>query len=148
VRAVVQRVARAEVRVEGIVVGAIGPGLLVFVGVAPGDEWRAAEALADKVAALRVFPDGRGRMQHAVGDVGGSVLVVSQFTLLADTRRGNRPSFTGAAEPAAAAPLVAAVVARLRGRGLAVAEGRFGAAMEVESVNDGPVTLVLDLTAP
>jgi D-aminoacyl-tRNA deacylase len=147
VRAVVQRVRRAEVRVDGEVVGAIGEGLLVLVGVARDDDSRRAEALADKVAALRIFRDAAGKMQHAVRDVAGSVLVVSQFTLFGDTRRGNRPSFIAAAPPEVAEPLVAALVARLRSLELTVAEGRFGAAMEVESVNDGPVTLLLDTEA-
>jgi D-aminoacyl-tRNA deacylase len=140
-------VRRAEVRVDGEVVGAIGEGLLVLVGVAPDDDAGRAEALADKIAALRIFRDDAGKMQHAVRDVAGSVLVVSQFTLFGDTRRGNRPSFIGAAPPEVAEPLVAALVARLRSLGLAVAEGRFGAAMEVESINDGPVTLLLDTAA-
>lgn len=142
----VQRVAFAEVTVANERVGRIERGLLAFVGVAPDDDEGRAHALADKVAALRVFPDERGRMHHPVGAVGGGVLVVSQFTLFGDVTRGNRPSFTGAAEPATAEPLVAAVAARLRdAHGLEVAEGRFGAAMAVTSLNDGPVTLVLEI---
>ncbi len=144
----IQRVAFAEVTVANERVGRIERGLLAFVGVAPDDDAGRAHALADKVAALRVFPDERGRMHHPVGAVGGGVLVVSQFTLFGDVTRGNRPSFTGAAEPATAEPLVTAVAARLRdAHGLHVAEGRFGAAMAVTSLNDGPVTLVLEIGA-
>jgi len=144
-RCVVQRVAWAEVRVADEVVGRIERGLLAFVGVAPSDGDAQAAALADKLAALRVFPDERGRMHHPVGAVAGGVLVISQFTLFGDVSRGNRPSFTSAAPPERAEPLVAAVAQRLRERhGLPVAEGRFGAAMAVRSLNDGPVTLVLE----
>jgi D-aminoacyl-tRNA deacylase len=146
VRCVVQRVAWAEVTVEGRTVGRIERGLLALVGVGPGDDARTARALADKLAALRIFPDDRGRMQHPVGAAGGGVLVVSQFTLFGDVTRGNRPSFVGAADPAVAEPLIAEVVARLRdAHALSVAEGRFGATMAVASLNDGPVTLVLDV---
>ena len=142
-----QRVAWAEVTVDGDTVGRIERGLLALVGVGPDDGASTARALADKLAALRVFPDERGRMHHPVGAVGGGVLVVSQFTLFGDVTRGNRPSFTGAADPAVAEPLVAAVAAHLRdAHSLTVAEGRFGAAMAVASLNDGPVTLVLDIT--
>ncbi|TVR86223.1 MAG: D-tyrosyl-tRNA(Tyr) deacylase [Trueperaceae bacterium] len=145
-RCVVQRVAWAEVTVDGDTVGRIERGLLALVGVGPDDDDRTARALADKLAALRVFPDERGRMHFPVGAVGGGVLVVSQFTLFGDVTRGNRPSFIGAADPAVAEPLVAAVAARLRdAHTLTVAEGRFGAAMAVASLNDGPVTLVLDI---
>ncbi len=141
-----QRVAWAEVTVDGDTVGRIERGLLALVGVGPDDDDRTARALADKLAALRVFPDERGRMHHPVGAVAGGVLVVSQFTLFGDVTRGNRPSFIGAADPAVAEPLVAAVAARLRdAHTLTVAEGRFGAAMAVASLNDGPVTLVLDI---
>ena len=140
------RVAWAEVTVDGVSVGRIERGLLALVGVGPDDDERSARALADKLAALRVFPDESGRMHHPVGAVGGGVLVVSQFTLFGDVTRGNRPSFIGAADPAVAEPLVAAVAGRLRtAHALDVAEGRFGAAMAVASLNDGPVTLVLDL---
>jgi D-tyrosyl-tRNA(Tyr) deacylase len=144
VRAVVQRVSRAEVRIDGAVVGSCGLGLLVLLGVATGDDREAAVRLAGKLARLRIFPGEDGRFDRSLVDVGGGALVVSQFTLLADTRRGNRPSFTGAAPPAEAAPLVTAFCAALRESGIAVAEGRFGAAMAVELVNDGPVTIVLD----
>lgn len=143
-RAVVQRVSRAEVRVEGRPVGAVHKGLLVLLGVAEGDGEEAARYLADKVAALRIFEDQAGKMNLAVGDVGGAVLVVSQFTLLGDARKGNRPGFTGAAPPEQANALYERFCAMLRERGLPVATGVFRAHMEVELVNDGPVTLLLD----
>jgi D-tyrosyl-tRNA(Tyr) deacylase len=145
VRAVVQRVSRAEVRVEGSVVGRCGHGLLVLLGVARGDAAADAIRLAGKIARLRVFPDDEGRFDRSVVDGGGGALVVSQFTLLADTRKGNRPSFTAAAAPDEAAPLVDALCDALRAEGLQVATGVFGAQMEVELVNDGPVTIVLDV---
>ena len=142
----VQRVAWAEVRVEDASVGRIERGLLALVGVGPADDEASARRLADKLAALRVFADERGRMQHAVGSVGGGVLVVSQFTLFGDVSRGNRPGFTGAAPPAQAEPLVDAVAERLRSHhGLPVSQGRFGASMAVLSHNDGPVTLLLEV---
>jgi D-tyrosyl-tRNA(Tyr) deacylase len=144
-RAVVQRVARADVRVEGRTVGSIGPGMLVFVGVGQGDTAEQADRLAGKLARLRIFVDDEGRMNRSVLDIGGEVLVVSQFTLLADTSRGNRPSFLGAAAPDAAEPLVERVAEGLRAAGLRVAMGEFGAHMEVDLVNDGPVTIVLEL---
>ncbi len=145
-RAVVQRAARAEVRVDGSPVGAIGRGLVVLLGVAQGDDDAAAQQLADKVAALRIFEDAEGKMNRAVAEVGGELLVVSQFTLLGDVRKGNRPSFTGAAAPAEADRLYQRVVALLRGKGLRVATGVFRAHMDVELVNDGPVTILLDST--
>lgn len=145
-RCVVQRVAWAEVRVDDAVVGRIERGLLALVGIAPEDDERVADALAAKLAALRVFPDERGRMHHDVAAVGGAVLVVSQFTLFGDLSRGNRPGFSAAADPALAAPLVERVAHALRNsHGLRVAEGRFGASMAVVSHNDGPVTLLLEL---
>jgi D-tyrosyl-tRNA(Tyr) deacylase len=143
-RAVVQRVSRAEVRVEGAAVGSIGRGLLVLLGVAEGDGEAEARFLADKVAQLRVFEDGAGKMNRSVADVGGGVLVVSQFTLLGDARKGNRPSFTAAAPPAEADALYQRFCALLREKGLTVATGVFRAHMEVELVNEGPVTLLLD----
>ncbi len=143
-RAVVQRVSRAEVRLDGTVVGSCGVGLLVLLGIARGDTDELATRLAGRVARLRIFPAADGRFDRSVVDVGGEALVVSQFTLLADTRKGNRPSFTDAAAPGDAAALVAAFCAELAEAGVAVEEGRFGAAMEVELVNDGPVTIVLD----
>jgi len=145
VRAVIQRVSRAEVRVGGDVVASIGRGLVVFVGVAVGDGEPEAGALAAKVGALRIFTDHDGKMNLSVGDVGGSVVVVSQFTLLADMRRGRRPSFTGAEDPVTAARLVDAVADSIAAAGIPVGSGRFGERMEVDLVNDGPVTLVLDV---
>lgn len=143
-RAVVQRVSRAGVTVDGDVVGDIGAGLLVLVGVGTGDTEADADALAAKIAGLRIFPDSDGKMNRSVAEAGGAALVVSQFTLLADVARGRRPSFTGAADPSVAEPLIDRVAAGLEGAGIAVARGRFGAHMEVESVNDGPVTILLE----
>ncbi len=142
-RTVVQRVSRAAVRVEGSMVGEIGPGLVVLLGVAAGDTEAAAETLAAKVARLRIFANEDGRFDRSLLDTGGAALVVSQFTLLADTGKGNRPSFTAAAAPADAEPLVERFCVALRALGVPVETGRFGAAMEVELVNDGPVTVVL-----
>jgi D-aminoacyl-tRNA deacylase len=144
VRALVQRVDRAEVRVADEVVGAIGPGLCVLVGVTHDDDEARCDRLADKVAKLRIFGDEAGRMNRSVADVGGSVLVVSQFTLYGDARKGNRPSFVAAAGPERAEPLIARLVDRLRQGGLVVATGRFRAEMAVELVNDGPVTLLVE----
>jgi D-tyrosyl-tRNA(Tyr) deacylase len=145
-RAVVQRVSSAEVRVEGRVAGAIAKGLLVLLGVARADGPGDARGLADKVAGLRIFEDAAGKMNLATGEVGGGVLVVSQFTLLGDARKGNRPSFTEAAPPEAADALYQAFCGQLRERGLPVATGIFRAHMEVALVNDGPVTILLDTT--
>lgn len=145
-RAVVQRVSRARVTVEGDLTGEIGPGLLVYLGIGPGDGPREVDWAARKVAEMRIFPDEAGRFDRSVGETGGAVLVVSQFTLYADTRKGRRPAFTDAAPPEVAAPLVEAVMTTLRARGLRVEGGRFGAHMLVEAVNDGPVTIVLDST--
>jgi D-tyrosyl-tRNA(Tyr) deacylase len=143
-RSVVQRVARAAVRVDRQLVGEVGQGLLVLLGVAEGDSGDDARWMADKLAQLRIFEDEGGKMNRSVQEVGGGVLLVSQFTLLGDTRKGNRPSFVGAAPPEAANALYESVAALLRARGLPVAQGVFRAHMEVESVNDGPVTLLLD----
>ena len=143
-RAVVQRVASALVTVEGTARGAIGPGLLVLLGVARGDGPAEADALATKIARLRIFEDDEGRFDRSALDVGAAALVVSQFTLQADTTKGNRPSFAAAAPPAEAEPLYERVCATLRELGLAVETGVFGARMEVELVNDGPVTIVLE----
>lgn len=143
-RAVVQRVSRAVVRVDGEAVGACGPGLAVLVGVGHDDTEATAERLAGKVARLRVFENDAGRFDRSLLDSGGEALVVSQFTLLADTAKGNRPSFTGAAAPGRAEPLVERFRAALEELGVRTAAGRFGARMEVELVNDGPVTIVLD----
>ena len=144
-RAVVQRVSSAEVRVAGDVQGRIGAGLCVLVGVARGDGEEAADRLAGKIARLRVFEDEAGRFDRSLLDVGGAILVVSQFTLIADTAKGNRPSFTDAAPPEEAEPLYLRVVDELRALGVPVETGVFGARMEVELVNAGPVTIVLDL---
>ncbi|MBI3944845.1 MAG: D-tyrosyl-tRNA(Tyr) deacylase [Armatimonadetes bacterium] len=143
-RAVIQRVRRARVTVEEETVGEIGQGFVALVGVAGDDGPEDARYVADKIAGLRVFPDGEDKMNCAVGEVGGAVLAVSQFTLLGDARRGRRPSFTAAAPPERAEALYQRVVDLLKGRGIAVASGRFGARMVVEIVNDGPVTILLD----
>lgn len=144
-RAVVQRVSRAAVRVDEETVGEIGLGLLVLVGVAAGDGPDDSGALAGKLAGLRIFPDEEGRMNRSVVEAGGAVLVVSQFTLYGDVRRGRRPSFTAAAPPETAEPLVDLVVEQLRRAGVPCAAGRFRARMEMELLNDGPVTLVLEV---
>ena len=143
-RAVVQRVSRAEVRVEGAVSGSVGKGLLVLLGVAREDGDDDARALAEKIAALRVFEDPTGKMNLSVAEAGGGLLVVSQFTLLGDARKGKRPSFVDAAPPDEANALYERVCALLRAKGLAVGTGVFRAHMDVELVNDGPVTLLLD----
>ena len=142
-RAVLQRVSRASVRTEEATLGAIGAGLVVLLGVADGDSAADADRLAGKVARLRIFAGDDGRFDRSLLDTGGSALVVSQFTLLASTVKGNRPSFTEAAQPELAEPLVERFCAALRELGLQVEAGRFGARMEVELVNDGPVTIVL-----
>jgi D-aminoacyl-tRNA deacylase len=142
-KAVLQRVSRASVRVGDELVGEIGPGLCVLLGVARGDGPEDATKLAAKVARLRVF-ERDGRFDVSLLDVGGEALVVSQFTLLADTAKGNRPSFTEAAPAELAEPVYAAFCAELRSFGVTVATGRFGTRMSVEIVNDGPVTIVLD----
>jgi D-aminoacyl-tRNA deacylase len=140
-RAVVQRVSRARVTPGG----EIGRGLCVLLGVARGDEEASAARLAGKVARLRIFPDGDGRFDSAVADAGGAALVVSQFTLIADTKKGNRPSFADAAPPEQAELLYVRFCKELRALGVPVETGEFGATMEVELVNDGPVTIVLDV---
>ena len=138
-KAVVQRVSKASVAVEGETLAAIGPGLLVLLGVGRGDGEQTADRLAEKVRALRIFADAEGRMNEPLGE--REVLCVSQFTLYADTRRGNRPSFVAAAPPALAAELYSRFCDRL-----AAARGRFGEQMEVELTNDGPVTILLEVT--
>jgi D-tyrosyl-tRNA(Tyr) deacylase len=143
-RAVLQRARRGEVRVAGEIVGAIGSGLVVLLGIGPDDSEGVADDLARKVAELRIFMDGDGRTNRSLLDTGGSVLVVSQFTLYADTRRGRRPGFTTAAPPELAERLFGRFVRSLRGLGVTVATGMFGAEMEVELVNDGPFTIWLD----
>jgi D-aminoacyl-tRNA deacylase len=145
VRAVVQRVTQASVTVGGEVVSQIGPGALVLLGVAAGDTPVVSERLAGKVARLRIFENEDGRFDRSLVDVGGEALVVSQFTLLADTGKGNRPSFTAAAAPEVAEPLYERFCAALEGEGVRVARGVFGARMQVSLVNDGPVTIVLDV---
>jgi D-tyrosyl-tRNA(Tyr) deacylase len=141
---VVQRVLEAFVRVGPEEVGRIGPGLLVFVGVGPGDSMEDVRVLTDKVAHLRVFPDEQDRMNRSVMDIGGGVLVVSQFTLFGDCRKGRRPSYAGAAEPGLARSLYEAFVERMGAYPVQVACGRFQETMRVHLVNDGPVTLLLD----
>ena len=144
-RAVVQRVSRAAVTVERVTVGEIGTGLAVLVGVTHGDTESDSVALADKLKGLRIFPDSEGRMNRSVEDVGGAILVVSQFTLFGDARKGRRPSFVDAADPEVAEPLITTVVDRISDSGIPTATGRFGARMEVTIVNDGPVTMVLEV---
>ena len=144
-RVVLQRVSHASVRVAGTTAGQIGAGLLVLVGVAAGDAEEDVRRLAGKVARLRVFEDEAGRFDRSLLDTGGAALVVSQFTLLADTAKGNRPSFSPAAPPELAEPLYASFCAALRELGVPVETGVFGARMEVELVNDGPVTIVLGM---
>jgi D-tyrosyl-tRNA(Tyr) deacylase len=144
VRAVVQRVSRASVSVDGAQVSAIGPGLLVLVGVGVEDDETDVRWLADKVRALRIFPDNSSVMNRSVQESNGAVLAVSQFTLHGDARRGRRPSYITAAPPEGAEPLYRAFIERLRAAGIEVGEGVFQAHMEVELVNDGPVTILLD----
>jgi D-tyrosyl-tRNA(Tyr) deacylase len=143
-RALLQRVSRAEVRVGGEPVGSIGAGLLVLLGVGHGDTPATADALARRICELRIFEDGEGRTNLSLLDVGGETLVVSQFTLYADTRRGRRPGFTDAAAPDVAAMLWRRVAAGIEAQGARVALGEFGAEMAVELVNDGPFTIWLD----
>jgi len=144
-RVLLQRVARAEVRVEGDTIGAIGAGFVLLVGFREEDEESHLEWMADKVIGLRVFPDDDGKMNRSIVDVAGDLLVVSQFTLYGDVRKGRRPSFVHAAPPAVSIPLYERFVAILRERAPgAVETGQFGAAMEVDLVNDGPVTLMIE----
>ena len=144
-RVVLQRVSRANVRVEGAVVGRVRRGYVVLVGSTPGDDVQALTWMAEKIVALRVFPDDEGKMNLSLEDVGGDLLVVSQFTLYGDTRKGRRPSFVNAADSSIAVPLYERFVTELRARcSGSVETGTFGAAMEVDLVNDGPVTLVLE----
>ncbi len=147
-RAIVQRVSRAAVTVAGEVVGSIDGGLCVLLSIGPDDGDAVAHRLAGRVATLRIFPDGEGRMNRDLAAAGGAVLVVSQFTLHADTSRGHRPSFIRAAAPDQALRLCESFVIALRGLGHTVETGRFGAHMEIELVNDGPVTLVLSSGEP
>lgn len=147
-RVVLQRVARASVSVEGERVASIGPGFLLLVGIGAKDGDGEVDRMAGKIASLRVFADAEGKMNLALGDVEGEVLVVSQFTLYGDLRKGRRPSWTGAAEPDLAAERVEAFARALESRGLRVGRGVFGAHMAVDLLNDGPVTLVLDASEP
>lgn len=144
-RAVIQRVSSASVTVDDKPVGRIGGGLLVLLGVGQDDSKSDAEALVEKVLGLRIFPDEHKKMNLSVQDIGGEVLVVSQFTLLADVRKGRRPSFTRAAQPVMAEQMVDYVVGLIRDHGVAVATGEFGAMMEVKLLNAGPVTVILDV---
>ena len=145
-RAVLQRATMGRVSVDGEIVGQLhpAPGLVILLGVGPDDDEAIAQMLADKIAGLRIFADSEGKTNLSLRDVGGGALVISQFTLYADVRRGRRPGFTRAAPPDLAAPLVERVMAELRAQGVAVQGGRFGAHMQVELVNDGPVTILLD----
>jgi D-tyrosyl-tRNA(Tyr) deacylase len=143
-RLVLQRVSHASVSVSGETVGSIADGLLVLIGVRDGDDEATAQRLAVKTAELRIFPDDEGRFNRSLLECGGAALVVSQFTLYGDMRKGRRPSFNDAARPDVAEPLVEVFAAALEAQGVKVARGRFGAHMDVELVNDGPVTLVLD----
>lgn len=145
-RCVVQRVKRARVSVDGVEIGAIGVGICALVGVGKGDTLADAASMAEKIVNLRIFEDEAQKMNRAVSDVDGAVLLVSQFTLFGDTRRGRRPSFTMAMEPDAAAVLFGCLCDEVRRRGVTVATGRFRADMQVELVNDGPVTLLIDTT--
>lgn len=143
-RAVVTKVTEASVEIEGKTVGKIGPGYLILLGVAPEDTEVQVKKLADKICALRVFEDENGKMNLSLAQVGGEVLVVSQFTLFANCKKGNRPSFVGAAGPDIAVPLYERFMERIRENGFHVEHGEFGAFMQVASVNDGPVTIVMD----
>jgi len=146
-RVVLQRVSRASVTIDGRTAGAVGRGFCLLVGLTHGDTDATVDWMADKVAGLRLFPDAEGKMNLGLDQVGGAVLVISQFTLYGDTARGRRPSFVDAARPEQAIPLYERFVAALGQRGLQVATGEFGAHMEVEIHNDGPVTLILERNA-
>ena len=143
-RAVVQRVSRSEVTVDGDAVGSCGRGVLVLLGISPEDGEGEAKWLADKVANLRIFPDDEGKMNRSLVDIGGEALVVSQFTLYGDARKGRRPSFIRAAEGPEAEAVYEKTIALLRAQGIATGTGRFGAMMDVSLVNEGPVTILLD----
>lgn len=143
-RAIVQRVSQARVSVAGEVVGRIEKGYLVLLGIAAQDSATQVQWLADKIVGLRLFPDQHGKMDLSLGDVEGEILVVSQFTLYGDCRKGRRPSFIAAAPPEIASPLYEAFIEAVRAQGILTATGRFGADMQVQSTNEGPVTLILD----
>jgi D-tyrosyl-tRNA(Tyr) deacylase len=146
-RVVLQRVSRASVTIDGRTAGAIGRGFCLLVGLTHGDTEATVDWMAEKVAGLRLFSDAEGKMNLGIDEVGGGVLVISQFTLYGDAAKGRRPSFVDAARPEQAIPLYERFVAALRGRGLEVATGEFGANMQVEIHNDGPVTLILERSA-
>jgi D-tyrosyl-tRNA(Tyr) deacylase len=148
VRAVVQRVSRAEVRVDGEVVGSIGPGFAILLGVGQDDDERVGEELARRLATVRMFADEAGRTNRSIHEIGGSALVVSQFTLYADVERGRRPGFSRTADPASARRIYEAFCASLAGQGVPVERGRFGEEMELELVNEGPFTLWWDVAGP
>ena len=143
-RIVLQRVRHARVSVDDQTIAQIGPGLVLLVGVGPKDEAEQARYLAEKIANLRIFEDQEGKMNHSLLDVGGEAIVVSQFTLFADTRKGRRPSFTSAAQPQIAQPLVDRFASYLIQQGIPTQSGEFGAHMQVELANDGPVTILLE----
>jgi D-tyrosyl-tRNA(Tyr) deacylase len=143
-RVVLQRVTHARVSVEGRVLAEIGPGMVILLGIGPGDGEEQARTLAEKIAHLRIFEDEQGKMNHSLVDTGGQAIVVSQFTLYADTRKGRRPSFTEAALPEIASPLVDRFASLLRAQGITTQTGEFGAHMLVEIANDGPVTIYLE----
>ena len=143
-RAVIQRVSQARVRIGEEIVGQVGPGLLVLLGVAKSDTAEQARWLADKIVGLRIFNDGEGKMNRDVAEVGGAILVVSQFTLYGDCSKGRRPSFIDAAPPEIAIPLYEAFINAVKAHGISTETGRFGAMMQVELINDGPVTLIID----
>lgn len=143
-RAVIQRVSRAKVTIAGELSGEIGPGIVVLLGVAPEDTTENAKWLAEKIVGLRIFKDAEEKMNRSVEDIAGSILVVSQFTLYGDCQKGKRPSFIGAARPEIAIPLYEAFINAIRALGVPVATGQFGAMMQVELVNDGPVTLIVE----
>ena len=144
-RIVLQRVSRSSVEVDGETTGVIGVGLLALVGVAEGDTEADAHVGAAKTVGMRIFPDDEAKMNRSVADIGGAILVVSQFTLLADVRKGRRPAFTAAAPPDEAIPILAAFTEAIKDEGVQVEHGRFGAHMEVDLLNDGPVTIVFDV---
>jgi D-tyrosyl-tRNA(Tyr) deacylase len=143
-RACVQRVSRASVTVDGAVVGQIGPGLMVLLGVATDDTEADADYLAEKIATLRIFEDAEGKMNQSLAEASGAMLVISQFTLYGDCRKGRRPSFTAAAPPELAERLYERFVAQVRAQGIPTETGRFRAMMQVELVNEGPVTMLLE----
>lgn len=143
-RAIIQRVSEARVRIDGDIVGEIGSGLLVLLGVAKTDSVEQARWLADKIFSLRIFNDDEGKMNRDVAEISGGILVVSQFTLYGDCAKGRRPSFIDAAPPETAIPLYEAFINAVKAHGIPAATGRFGAMMQVELINDGPVTLILE----